>query len=80
MAEFTLLKLEVDDASFSASAPFSGGSSGDSGESRTDEGSDERRLLPLVAGLVFLVAVAVVVKRLRGSSEEELIETEAPAA
>lgn len=72
MAEFTLLKLEVDDASFSANTPF--GSSSD-----TDEQTDEEEsggVMPLVFGLVFLVAVAVVAKKFLGgdSSEETAVD------
>ena len=81
MAEFTLLKLQVEDASFTAHAPFSGGG-GESGgdgadgdetsgiESDADGDSTSRSLLPLVAGLAFLVIAALVVKKLRGGDEE----------
>ena len=72
MAEFTFLKLQFDDASFSANAPFSASGEGDA---EADEGGDEEdddssSLLPLVLGLVFLVAVAVVVKKLLGGDAE----------
>ncbi len=82
MGEYSLLKLQVDDATLTAYAPFSGAGDDsddesvgavevavDSGDGDSDdadgEGSD-RSLLPLVAGLVFLVVVAVAVKRFRG--------------
>ncbi len=81
MAEYTLLKLQVEDASFTAHAPFSGaggesdadeGSVGD-GDSADGEDADgagaDRRLLPLVVGLVFLVVVAVVVRKLRSDGD-----------
>jgi len=83
MAEYTLLKLQVEDASFTAHAPFSGaggesdadeGSVGD-GDSAGGDGDDangggtDRSLLPLVVGLVFLVIVAVVVRKLRGDGD-----------
>ena len=78
MAEFTLLKLQFDDASFAANAPFA-----DSGEAdvEADEGDEEdddsRSVLPLVLGLVFLVVVAVVVKKfLGGSAEPPAIDTD----
>ena len=75
MAEFTLLKLQVDDASFSAQAPFSG-HSGNQSETEADEDERRRSLAPLVVGLVFLVGLAVLVRKLRGDSGEELVETE----
>lgn len=83
MAEYTLLKLQVEDASFTAHAPFSGAG----GESDADEGSvgdvdsaggdgddadgagADRSLLPVVVGLVFLVAVAVAVKKFRDDGD-----------
>lgn len=80
MTEYTLLKLEIGDATFTAHAPFSSASSGSDAESREDgnadgdsddadgEGSD-RRLLPVVVGLVFLVVVAVAVRKFRGNGE-----------
>ncbi|PSQ60651.1 MAG: hypothetical protein BRD23_01820 [Halobacteriales archaeon SW_9_67_25] len=79
MAEFTLLKLQFEDASFAAHAPFSGASGESAGESSGDgesadvgdadgEGND-RRLLPLVVGLAFLVVVAVAVKKLRSEDD-----------
>lgn len=73
MAEYTLLKLQFDDASFTASAPFSG-SDGDDTESGGASGTEEdgagsdRRLLPLIVGFAFLFALAVVVYRRRGGS------------
>lgn len=80
MSEFTLLKLQFENASFTANAPFSGADEGsdeadsetaadESDESdQTDEGGNGR-LLALVVGLGFLVAVAVVVRKLRGEEE-----------
>jgi hypothetical protein len=73
MAEYTLLKLQLDDVSFTANAPFSG-SDGD--DTETDEASGagedgagtDRRLLPLVVGLAFLLVLAVVVYKRRGDS------------
>lgn len=67
MAEFTLLKLQFDDASLAAKTPFSG--SGDA-EEETGDDDDSSSILPLVLGLVFLVVVAVVVKKFLGGESE----------
>jgi hypothetical protein len=82
MAEFTLLKLQLDDASFTSNAPFSGTESSESdavpgsetGGEPDPEGkgsSGDGRLLPLLVGLAFLLVVAVAVRKLRGRSGEE---------
>lgn len=73
MAEFTLLKLQLEDASFTANAPFSDGDGdGDGpGESEPDSNGNGRRLLPFVIGFVFLLVVALAVRKLRGDSDEE---------
>jgi hypothetical protein len=84
MAEFTLLKLQADGASFTANAPFSGSDSEESdatpasesgsapdGEPGTDSGSADSRLLPLLVGFVFLVVVALAVRKLRSGSGGE---------
>jgi len=77
MAEFTFLKLHVEDASFTAHAPFSSAGDGSDAAGETEDDSEEtdgasdRRLLPLLAGLAFLVAAAVAVWRLRGGSDGE---------
>lgn len=69
MAEYTLLKLQFDDASFTAKAPFSGSGGDDSDEvSEADEAGSDRRLLPLLVGFAFLFALAVVVYRRRSDS------------
>ncbi|MEF8783750.1 MAG: hypothetical protein V5A39_13580 [Haloarculaceae archaeon] len=71
MAEYTLLKLQLDDVSFTANAPFSG-SDGDDTDEASGAGEDgagtDRRLLPLVVGLAFLLVLAVVVHKRRGDS------------
>ena len=76
MAELTLLKLQVEDASFTAHAPFSSAGDGsDAAEEGEGDGSGEnneasdRRLLPLLVGFAFLVVVAVAVRKLRGGDE-----------
>jgi len=72
MAEFSILKLQLDDASFTANSPFSGSDEADD-ETRSDadeEAEGGRSVLPLVVGLVFLVVLAVVVKKLRGGSSD----------
>lgn len=76
MAEYTLLKLQLDDASFTANAPFSGSdeddteSDGASGTGEDESGSD-RRLLPLVVGFAFLLVLAVIVYRRRGNAGDD---------
>lgn len=82
MAEFTLLKLQLDDASFTANAPFSGSEGGDEaiesdggaevevGAGGPDAGDGGPRLVPLVVGLVFLVVLAVVARKVRGGSDD----------
>jgi hypothetical protein len=71
MAEFTLLKLQLEDASFTANAPFSDGDGDGPGESEPDSNGNGRRLLPFVIGFVFLLVVVLAVRKLRGDSEEE---------
>jgi hypothetical protein len=70
MAEFTFLKLQFDDASFAANAPFSASDDAEveTGEDADDE--DSRGVLPILLGLVFLVVVAVVVKKFLGGDAE----------
>lgn len=75
MAEYTLLKLQLDDASFTANAPFSGSdddteSDGASATGEDESGSD-RRLLPLVVGFAFLLVLAVIVYRRRGNAGDD---------
>lgn len=71
MAEFTLLKLQLEDASFTANAPFSDSGEDASGESTPDSGGSSRRLLPFVVGFVFLLIAALAVRKLRGGPDEE---------
>lgn len=72
MVNFTLIELHLDDAQLTANAPGSGGGpsldllSGSEGEESGDAGSQESSggsKLPLLVGLVFLVAVAAVARR-----------------
>ena len=79
MAEFTLLKLQLDDASFSANAPFADTGDSDGDDDSGWDGSDDeesRSLLPLVIGLVFLIALGVAAKKLLGGSEEIDVEVD----
>lgn len=62
MAEFTLLKLQLDDASFSANTPL-----GSDDETETDE--DSTGVLPFFVALLFLIGVAVAAKRILGGSD-----------
>jgi hypothetical protein len=76
MAEYTLLKLQLDDVSFTANAPFSGSDGNDTetdeaSGTRKDESESDRRLLPLVVGFAFLLVLAVVVYRRRGNAGDD---------
>ena len=76
MAKFTILELHLDDASFSASAPFSGGKEVEAADQppEEEESSGKGKLVAALIGLVFLVAVAYVVrtKVLGGDGEGKL--------
>ncbi|MFC7134390.1 MULTISPECIES: hypothetical protein [Salinibaculum] len=72
MGEFTLLKLQLDDASFSANAPFSSGETEEAVE--IDEETDESGggVVPFFVGLFFLVVLAAAARKFLGESEEPL--------
>ena len=70
MAEFTLLKLEFPDASLTANAPFSGEDNPETAAEATTDDEESRGVLPLVLGLLFLVAVAVAAKKVLGSDDD----------
>lgn len=79
MADFTLLELHLDDASFSANNPL-GGSSDDGGlgisvseessSGSSPESSGGRGWMGPVIGLVFLVGVAFAARKRMNQSEE----------
>jgi|AntRauTorcE11898_2_1112593.scaffolds.fasta_scaffold05708_5 hypothetical protein len=69
MAEFTLLKLQVDDASFAAKAPFIGS---DDSDFEAEDDDESGSVLPILLGLVFLVVVAVAAKKRLGGSSSDL--------
>jgi len=77
MTEITLLKLQVDDATFTAHAPFSNTksdeadeSTGESDQSESDDESDSK-LAPLAVGVVFLVVLAVLFRKFLGESDSD---------
>lgn len=77
MAKITLLELHLDDASLTANAPFSSrGKDVEAAEGPFDDETSSRKgsLVAAVVGLVFLVAVAYVVRKrvLSGGTDEEL--------
>ena len=75
MAKFTILELHLDDASFSASAPFSGGKEVEAADQpAAEESGGKGKLVAALVGLVFLVAVSYVVrtKVLGGDGEGQL--------
>jgi hypothetical protein len=70
MAEFTFLKLELDE--FVANAPFSGGEEAEIAEEIADaEGEGPGSLAALVVGLLFLIVLAVAVRKVRGGGSED---------
>jgi hypothetical protein len=73
MTEFTLFKLELDD--FVANAPFSGGEEAEIAEEIADvEGEGPGSLAALVVGLLFLIVLAVAVRKVRGGESEDAVE------
>jgi hypothetical protein len=89
--DLTLLEIHLDDASFTANAPFSDDSSeaepaaATATESAGDEdGGDLRTLVPFLVGLGALAGIAYLVRRLRRGGETgteieaEIGEPEAP--
>ncbi|MEF8776367.1 MAG: hypothetical protein V5A43_07690 [Haloarculaceae archaeon] len=90
MVNITILEVHLDDAIFEANAPFAGEvSEGGETEEATEtaaigglesEGDGgASKLAPLVLGLVFLVALAALARKLRcrGGDDEPLEEIEA---
>jgi ABC-type cobalt transport system substrate-binding protein len=69
VTEFTLLKFQLDDASFSANAPFGG--SDEDADVEVEEEDDSGSIVPFFVGLLFLVAIAAVARKKLGGSEEE---------
>lgn len=79
MAEFTFLKLQLDNASFPANAPLVNKTeSGEESEweSDADEDEDAVSLLPLLVGLAGLAVGAYVVKKLLSDSEDIEVEVD----
>lgn len=72
--DLTILEVHLDDASFSANAPFAGQEeAGDAEpEPTADAGSAEgsRSVAPLVVGLVVLAAAALAARRLMGGDSD----------
>ncbi len=83
MVNITLFEIHLDDASFEANAPFSGSEAEELSEEEAEEavtgaigsgdadGSGPPKVLPLVVGLVVLVGLAALVRKLRGGGDEE---------
>jgi hypothetical protein len=77
MVSLTLFEIHLDDASFESNAPFADTGSG--GAEASEESASEPEgesgggpsLVALVAGLLFLVAIAALVRKLRGGDGEE---------
>lgn len=86
MVNLTFFEIHLHDASFEANAPFSGSSDEESTDVEDEEtdldidvDTDERnggppKVVSLVLGLLFLVGVAAVVRKLRGGDDEPVIE------
>ena len=71
MVEITLLELRVDDATFTANAPFSRGDD-EEGELPEEGSSSKGAVLGALVGLVFLVVVAAAAKRRLGGDEDPI--------
>ena len=80
MVDITLFEVHFEDASLSANTPFGGGrksvGAGDGSAGEPASSSSKGKLVGALVGLVFLAAVAFVVRRKVGGggdeSEEEL--------
>jgi hypothetical protein len=74
----TLVELDLENASFTAHAPFSGsGDDGDEPEPPADESADSTdraAVLPFLLGLTALVALAYLVRRRLNANEEPVTE------
>lgn len=72
MAEFTLLKLNVEDADLTANAPYSRRKGAKGDEPTTEESSKKGAVIAALVGLCFCAAVAYIVrKKLFGREESE---------
>ncbi len=77
MVDLTILEIHLDDASFTATAPFSGEEADEAeAEERADGGDDKPPIAPFLAGLVVLVLIAAAVRKLVRSDEPELPDVE----
>lgn len=82
--DLTLFELHLDEASFTANAPFTGGETEEEADSSTSGSGDDdggrraRDVLPAILGLVALVGVIALLKKLRGGSDEEPTLEEPP--
>ena len=72
MAEFTLLKLQFDDASFTANAPLSGEGDESEGDAETDDSDSSPSILPFFVGLLFLLVLGVAAKKVLGGSDDDV--------
>ena len=79
MVNITLFEIHLDEAVFEANAPFAGESDEEAAESAigteaeptSDEGDGPPAVVPLVMGLVVLVALAAILRKLRGGDDED---------
>lgn len=88
--ELTLFEVHLDDAAFTANAPFSGDdgsiADGETAEDATAE-CEDRSVLPFVVGLLFLAGLGYLVRRRRSDDggdvgtevEPTVTEADAPA-
>ena len=82
MAKFTLLELHLDDSTLTANAPYSRGekeiTAGDEPVDETEaDGSNAGAVFAALIGLVFLAAVAYVVKTRVIEGDDELADIDA---
>jgi hypothetical protein len=82
MVNITLFEIHLEDASFEANAPFSDAEAEDAADAADEYGIDAggyndgdddggpSKLVPLVVGLVLLVGLAALVRKLRGGGDD----------
>ena len=73
--ELTLFEVHLDDAAFTANAPFSGNGDGESADAETSEAAEDesggRSVLPYVVGLAFLAGIGYLVRRRMSDGGED---------
>jgi hypothetical protein len=84
MVNITLFEIHLDDASFEANAPFSDAEAEDAPDAADEYGADvgggdeggASNLVALVVGLVLLIGLAALVRKLRGGGDDDADEAD----